>query len=347
MEIYSAADHAIKIVQALNNRGVIYYSKGDSLKAMECYNKTLEMHRHANDIYSIAAGQCNLGALYLERCQFTRAGESLRESLDLSKKIDDKTGINTTLLNLGMSLLSQGDFELALVHFEKALETSEKLGDRWIHLYALYCIGTLKFKSGDLKESRRYMTLGLAKAEELGMRVVYLKARTYINLIDTLEEKTKTAVIDGETVLQEAIQTGDATCIYECRLCLSEIYLHLGFHVKARLMAARALRYARQKEQREFQWVFAARIGQTLLAEEKYPAAFRAYRLAISLLTTIRNQVEPAYRRSFFSQPRIRRILSDMKRIAEELGNVKSAAYYHKIIRQIEKQDEISDLTLS
>ncbi len=111
--------------------GRIYRKFGDSEKALETMNESLELYRRHDpgDLSGLAARINNLGVAYLDEGNYDRAAEHFSEALALR----DRLGLEATekmvenLTNVANALLYRGDFQRAETYYQRGLEIRRQI----------------------------------------------------------------------------------------------------------------------------------------------------------------------------------------------------------------------------
>jgi tetratricopeptide (TPR) repeat protein len=115
---------------ALNNMGAAHMVCGDTDRAADCYRRSLEIRRAADDdAFGEAMTLHNLGEVHEERGEWEQAAASYRESLAVHRRVGHLRGEARALHRLGAALAALGDREAARGSWERALEIFEDIGD--------------------------------------------------------------------------------------------------------------------------------------------------------------------------------------------------------------------------
>ncbi|SAL07174.1 photosystem I assembly protein Ycf3 [Caballeronia calidae] len=114
-----------EIGTALNNMAVSYRELGAVDEARRCYERSLEIRRHAGDFGGLAATLHNLAVLHADRSDYDRARLLLEEARELRREMGDNQGLGRTVLRMGMLHEAQGDNSSAIECYEHALKLAE------------------------------------------------------------------------------------------------------------------------------------------------------------------------------------------------------------------------------
>jgi predicted ATPase/tRNA A-37 threonylcarbamoyl transferase component Bud32 len=319
VEMYKKINHQYPAVKALNNIGGIRNTIGDTLKATECFSQALEMARKIGDLYTIGATQGNLGVVYQERGCFNQAATSLNEALSISRKLGDRPGIATYLINLATIRFEQGELLQSHCMLEEAHSIAVKMGDRLLTVYALMSLGDLFLRCGDPAASETYFLEGGNIAADIGIKSQQLISQANLIWIKATQDKPENAIVGAEIVVQAADRLGDFDAILNNRYRLAEIHLMCGNDDLVRRVSAPGLRLACRRGHVTYKLLFLSCIGRSWLDREDYRRASLSFKLIVRLFQTLQKELEMDYQLTFFRQPRVRRLLEDIRETSEHL----------------------------
>jgi tetratricopeptide (TPR) repeat protein/CHAT domain-containing protein len=115
--------------QTLNNLGVLYDGWGQYQKAVEYYEKALEIKRKVGDIRGEGITLSNLGNVYSNWGQYQKAIDLYEKSLEIARKIQNPKSEGNALNNLGIVYKNWGQYQKAVEYYEKSLQIYRKVGD--------------------------------------------------------------------------------------------------------------------------------------------------------------------------------------------------------------------------
>ena len=118
---------AQELAYALNNQGIQYENMGKISMAMDCYNRSLNIHQKTNDSIGIANAFNNIGNVYEVLERNDDAIKFYKKSLDIRLKLDDKNGVAYAKNNIANIYHAQNKYLAALQYFEQSLELFEGL----------------------------------------------------------------------------------------------------------------------------------------------------------------------------------------------------------------------------
>ena len=111
--------HGFSLAQ--NNLGNLHSDKGDHLKAILCYNLSLDAKRAQNDRHGTATTYANLAAAYFQDGELASAQEMYQQSVEIFREMGDQRGEGQSLLGLAGASAEKGELKEAMKHFQDCL----------------------------------------------------------------------------------------------------------------------------------------------------------------------------------------------------------------------------------
>ncbi|XP_015775981.1 PREDICTED: uncharacterized protein LOC107354086 [Acropora digitifera] len=156
--------------KAYFNLGITYKYHGDLPKAIECYEKSLNIYRQTGDRGGEGKAYCNLGITYESHGDFPKAIECYEKSLKIYRQAGDRGGEGDVYFNLGNAYDSQGDFPKAIECFEKSLIISREAGNRATEERAFLKLEDAYTSRRDFPKAIECFRKGMNIAREAGSR---------------------------------------------------------------------------------------------------------------------------------------------------------------------------------
>jgi class 3 adenylate cyclase len=174
----------VGIQDAYNSIGNTYSLQRDPDKAMEYFEKSLNLSLRTKDKVSQALVLINIGNVYAESENFTLAGENLREGVLLLEQIGNSNYLDHGYLNLGKFYLKAGEPELARNYLEMAVTLSRNENDEGALASALTGLGEVAYESKQLSKTLDYLNEAIPYAKKLESKealsgIYELMYRTY------------------------------------------------------------------------------------------------------------------------------------------------------------------------
>jgi len=157
--------------QSMGNLGSALLRMGQYPRAIQCYEKALELVRMRADRQAESVWLGNLGVCYADLGELPQAIDHHEQALAIAREIGDRQGETNQLGNLGTCYLRLGELQRAIDHLEQALAIAREIGNRQGEAHQL---GNLGLCYADLGELRRAIDLyeqALAIAREIGDRL--------------------------------------------------------------------------------------------------------------------------------------------------------------------------------
>ncbi|MEW6685697.1 MAG: adenylate/guanylate cyclase domain-containing protein [Candidatus Edwardsbacteria bacterium] len=173
---------------ASGNLGNVYLDKGECDKAIELYQKYLEMSEEIGDKQGIGMASGNLGVVYYNKGENNKAIELFQKSLKISKEINYKRGIWTASNNLGKVYFRKSEYDEAIEFYQGSLEISKEIGDKQGMGITNGNLGGVYLEIGELKRAKRYLLKSEKMLKEIGDKKTLIEV--YLNLAE-LQIKTE------------------------------------------------------------------------------------------------------------------------------------------------------------
>lgn len=125
LEIRNSSTGSVDIAISYLNIGNIYADLGENIKAMEYYQKSLQIHHSlGKDSFNIAGVYYNISRLFEKQGQVERAFENCRKAIELFRSAGSIQDQNIALCYNLMGIIHkmQGDYNQAIVYYNKALD---------------------------------------------------------------------------------------------------------------------------------------------------------------------------------------------------------------------------------
>lgn len=213
----------VSLAGAYNNIGFIYDDKGEVIKALEYYNKSLKIREKIGDKQGIAITLNNIGIIYLKQDLPHQALDYYLKSLKVKKEIGDKKSIAISLNNIA-GVYKKIDLKKSLEYYTKALIIREEIDDRSGMAVTMNNIGTLYKSQNSLDTALQYYNKALQIRKEIGDKRGITNTYSNIGNIAFLQNKLTLAEKYGVKALNIAQQLGYIERIADAAKLLSQVY---------------------------------------------------------------------------------------------------------------------------
>ncbi|HEU5184841.1 MAG TPA: diguanylate cyclase [Gemmatimonadaceae bacterium] len=164
-----------RLAESLNRLGITL-AQDEPERAIEHYQRALELFERAGDLVGQARCRNNIGIVYSGLGDWQRATHELNTAMTLARNAGTPEHVGTAGINLGVAHLKCGDFDLARELFGEALAifAAQKSTER--QLYALYNLAHLERERGEYTAARELYDAVLGIARAIGQSDVELGA---------------------------------------------------------------------------------------------------------------------------------------------------------------------------
>lgn len=156
------------LAQAFNNIGYILNEKGELLKALEYYNKSLKIQDNIHDKIGLATSLNNIGYIYNTQGNIAKALDCYDKSLRAQEVVGNKKGIANSLNNIGLVYKSQQELKKALEYYTKSLKTYKEIGGKNEIAISLNNIGQIYSEQGNILKALECFNESIKIDEEIG-----------------------------------------------------------------------------------------------------------------------------------------------------------------------------------
>ncbi len=324
LEISTAIGDRSGIATTTRNLGNVYLNLGEYQKAIEYFEKGLEMSTAIGDRSGIARNTGNLGTAYRRLGEYQKAIEYLEKGLEICTAIGDRSGIATNTGNLGIAYLDLGEYQKAIEYIEKGLEISTAIGDRSGIARNTGNLGNAYKRLGEYQKAIEYIEKGLEISTAIGDRSGI--ATSTGNLGDAYFDlgEYQKAIEYIEKGLEISTAIGDQSGIATNTGNLGAAYRRLGEYQKAIEYFEKGLEISTAIGDRSGIATNTGNLGNAYKSLGEYQKAIEYFEKALEISTAI----------------------GDRSVIATNTGNLgnayKSLGEYQKAIEYFEKALEIS-----
>ncbi len=144
------------IGKAINDAGIVYYRVGKVDSAEMAHDRSLIIALEEDNLVLQAYNYNNLAILYKNQKEYVKAMQYFEKSLDINKAIPDLEGQGYQYLNMAMLLHDQSMYTESLKNYLEALEIFESLDNDRLKLIVFDAIGRYYIRIKDLDKAIEY-----------------------------------------------------------------------------------------------------------------------------------------------------------------------------------------------
>ncbi len=152
----------------LGNIAALHKDQGKYDEALQYYNKVLYIHQEANHQKGIATALYSIGAVYMERGDLKTAMEYEEKSLQLFEELKLLGETAMSLTGIGNIFSKQGQGNRAIEYFYRAIKLQEQLGNQLEVATIQVNIANLYHLQEDYEKALEYLNKSLVPQEKAG-----------------------------------------------------------------------------------------------------------------------------------------------------------------------------------
>jgi len=179
-KVYDLAEEhgwTLEKVMALNTSGLIWWTLGDSERALRELDAALDLAGTLSGRSDeVATTLNNMGLVYRKLGRFEKALEVLEEALRIDRRINSRWAIAYDLRNKGLTLLRMGRPDDAIPLFEEALPIAAVIGNRINQSKTLLALGEALSMGDRVEEATGRLKEALAFSRSMALREVEWRA---------------------------------------------------------------------------------------------------------------------------------------------------------------------------
>lgn len=176
---YAIAEQQMQLAKQIKNKkweAKAYNAMGAALqirsaysKAIEHYQKGLEIYEQIGDKKNLAGALGNIGSIYINLNKFEKALEYQLECLKLVQQMGNLEGVASSLNNICVIYTNIKNYDQALLYGEQAIEMYKHVGDYHGLASAYSNIGNVYNDLGNSKKAVEYINMALKISNEKGI----------------------------------------------------------------------------------------------------------------------------------------------------------------------------------
>jgi len=233
LELYKEMGNKSGIAGALGNIGTVYQNQGNIIKALDYFQRGLKIKEETGDKKGISKSLNNIGLIYMDQGDYPKALDYHQRSLKIKEEFGDKKGIAIALNNIGTILREQGDYPKALDYFHRCLKIEEEMGEKFGIAGSLNNIGLIYMDQGDYLKALDYHQRSLKIKEEFSDQQGIAASLNNIGFLYHKQGDYQKAINQCSKGLKLAQEIGDVELQSKACECLYDGYKAIGNGNKA------------------------------------------------------------------------------------------------------------------
>lgn len=192
----------LSLARVLNSLGSEYLKTGKYRKAIDFYNRSLNIFLQNGDIRRAGDALGNIGTSYLQLAEYRMAIEFYTKQLEIARQIKDLIGEGSALGNTGLAYMNLGEYGKAIRNFEQQIEISQRIGYAISEGSALGNLGSVYMQLGEYEKAIKLFERHLEIARQIGdvrgegntfgsMGSAYLYLGQYLKAIELYKQQLK------------------------------------------------------------------------------------------------------------------------------------------------------------
>ena len=136
-----------------SNQGVCYRYKSEYEKALESFQKSIDLHRQSGTSEDLATVLNSVGVMFMYLEDYPKALEYYQQALTIQSDAENLKEVANILNNFAIIYANQGILDSSLHYFEKSLDIERQLGNQKGISESINNIGAVYFYMGDYEQA--------------------------------------------------------------------------------------------------------------------------------------------------------------------------------------------------
>ncbi|GJD19282.1 TPR domain protein [Rivularia sp. IAM M-261] len=268
---------------ALNKLGEVYNGLNQPTQALEVLQQSVNIYKVIADKAAIGEVLDNIGTSYRLKLDAAKALEFYQQALTIRREIKDRQGEGKTLSNIGLTYNNQKQYPKALETLQQALAIHKEVQDRYWEGYTLIRIGIAYGDSREYKRELEYYQQSLTLNRELGNKDGEFRSLLNIGWHYNDKKDYVNAVYFWQQSLVAMQIVQNKTLKAITIKNIADAYYAQKQYDKAIEFYQQALPIVREVKDKSQETIILIDIGQIFFKQEKYERALEFYKQALPL----------------------------------------------------------------
>jgi class 3 adenylate cyclase/Tfp pilus assembly protein PilF len=225
------------ISSAINLLGNIHFGRGDYVKALEYFERNLNMREKLANSSELSSIYNNIGNVYASQEDIDLAIVYYKKGLEHFKKEGNKVGTAGLLNNIGALYNSNNQFEIALEYFKRSLKISEEINHKPGLARTYNSLGLYYRHNNNQPKAKEYFQKSIELNKDINnnsgyanslnnLGTVYNKTTEYYRAIEVCKEGLAVSI----KINSPEYERNACNCLYEANKGLGNRKLALEYH---------------------------------------------------------------------------------------------------------------------
>ena len=283
LEIRQKLGDKVGIGQTLNNIGQVYNGLVQQEKALEVLQQALIIRREIKDRAGEGETLDNLGGVYLALFKDQKSLETLQQALVIRREVKDKAGEAVTLSRMGLTYSFLKQQDKSLKLLQQALAMHRELGDKFQEGLTLFRIAAAYSNIDDYPSALDWLNKALAVNREVGNRAWEGRCLQQIGYVYFNKKEYDNALKFFQQSLSLIQSAGIRPFEASIMTSLGDTYFKQENYDKAIELYQQALPIARAVKDKSLEFQILVSLGDSYTKQEKYDKTLEFYQQALPL----------------------------------------------------------------
>jgi len=166
---------------AYNNLGYILYDQGDYDEAANMFTQSLAFREKISDKKGIAEAYSNLSNVFYEQGNYQKSADMLEKSLEIMHAVGFRSGIAGAYNNLGTIYQDLGRYQEALEMHQESMAIREEIADMPGVAMSYGNLGSVSIDLHNFNQAKEYLEKSLYLMEEIELRFYEAQTRVWLS----------------------------------------------------------------------------------------------------------------------------------------------------------------------
>jgi len=274
---------------AVHNEGIMYFEQSNDERAIDCFNKSIEVSRQSGNRNEMAISLQAIAQINIRKGHNTIALSQLYQSLKIFEEVKDEIGIADVHLSLGDICFFQKDYKKALEHHKKSYD----LYSRNNYLVAIsavcYKVGLDYYELKDYAMALFYQQKSIDIIEKADLSP---NSVTYLNIaqIYVFQKKYDKAMEYAQKALKISQASQNKAGISQGHVVLSKLFAKEKNYAQAAEHGERALQMAQEIDHASEISVAAKQLYEVYTVAKQNAKAAKMHELYLEAKSNLDNQ---------------------------------------------------------